>query len=505
LLRILNLTLELIIMINRTWNAIKPALLPLLLATYPTLFHYANNVVITLLPSLLRMLLLNSLLAISIYIAFLIFYKRQAVRAAIAAFVFLIFFNCYGILYNFLLELDIIQIEHYSMLPLFTLMAIYVSWLTAKINDSSLARFWTTAALILGILVAFNVIRIIPHELEKEQQTALADSVPVVSASLPNQAYPDIYYIVLDEFSGFEPMRQYWNFQGVDDFKQFLENKGFFVAEQSHGASTVTLYELATRLNYRDYPCCNNVRIYFAAIANNQVARYLKTEGYTTVTFDESESVFPADLPMQTDYSYSRAPDSTPSSALLDDFGILVINNTMLRAFSNIYEPSIVVPAVKAHKDMLFFTLDKMKDLNEVSSPKFVYVHLLLPHMPFIFDKNGVVITTTYNTNWNDYLGNYIFSINYAEKMIDNILSQADPKRPPIIILQSDHGARNQIYYGNEETLLKDFPEEFKTSILFALYMPGYDTSGLPQDINPINTFPIVFNHLFNADIPLVK
>jgi hypothetical protein len=490
---------------NQIRKAIKSAFLPLLLAVYPALFHYANNVVITLLPSLLQMLLFHSLLAISIYLVFLIFYRDQVARAAVAAFVFLVFFSSYGILYNYLLELDIVQMEHYSMLPLFILLAIYASRLTAQIKDSSLARLWTTLAFILVVLIIFNVIRIIPHELEKEQQTALAASVPAVSTSLPGETYPDIYYIILDEFSGFEPMRQYWNYQGVDDFKRFLENKGFFVAERSHGASKTTLYELATRLNYRDYPCCNKVRTYFTVIADNQVMRYLKAKGYTTVTFDESQSVFPTDLPMQTDYNYTGAPGSIPPSTLLDEFGILVINNTMLSAFSHIYEPYIVVPGLNAHKDMLFFTLDKMKDLNEVPSPKFVYVHLLLPHMPFIFDKNGLVIATTYNTDWNDYLGNYIFSIKYAEKMVANIFSQADQKRPPIIILQSDHGARNEIYYGNEETLLKNFPEEFKTSILFALYMPGYDTSSLPQDINPINTFPIIFNHLFNTEIPLAK
>jgi hypothetical protein len=490
-------------MINRTWN-VKPVLISLLMAVYPALFHYANNVVITLLPSLLRMLIFHSLLAVSVYIAFVMFYRRQPTRAAVAAFVFLVFFNCYGILYDYLWKLDVVQIEHYSLLPFFILIAIYASWLTAKINDLSLARFWTTTALILGILVIFNIIRIIPYELEKEQ-TALAAPAPVVSASLSGETYPDIYYIVLDEFSGFEAMRQYWNYQGVDDFKRFLEDRGFFVAERSHGASKTTLYELATRLNYQDYICCNEYTTYFTVIANNRVMSYLKTKGYTTVTFDESQSVFPTDLPMQTDYNYSGAPDSIPPSTLLDEFGILVINNTMLRAFSHIYEPYIVVPGLNAHKDMLFFTLDKMKDMNEVPSPKFVYVHLLLPHMPFIFDKNGTMIATTYNTDWNDYLGHYIFSIKYTEKMVANIFSQADPKRPPIIILQSDHGARNEIYYGNEETLLKNFPEEFKTSILFALYMPGYDTSSLPQDINPINTFPIIFNHLFNTEIPLAK
>jgi hypothetical protein len=395
-------------------------------------------------------------------------------------------------------------VEHYSLLPAFILAAIYASWLMAKIDDASLARLWTAGVLILGVLAIFNIFRIIPHELAKAQHTTSPVSAATVNGS-SSQVYPDIYFIVLDEFSGLEPMREYWHYQGVNEFKQSLENKGFFVAEQSHGMSIVTLYELATRLNYEDYPCCNEWRNYFAAIADNRAMRYLKTKGYTTVTFDESESAFPTDLPMQTDYAYAGAPNSAQPSGLLDDFGILVVNNTMLRVFSNTYEPLVTVPAVKAHIDMLFFTLDKMKDLDEISSPKFVYIHLLLPHMPFIFDKNGTVITTTYNTNWNDYLGNYIFSLNYAEKMINNILSQADDRRPPIIILQSDHGARNQIYYGNEETLLQNFPEEFKTSILFALYMPGYDTSSLPQDIKPINTFPIVFNYLFKADIPLRK
>jgi hypothetical protein len=87
--------------------------------------------------------------------------------------------------------------------------------------------------------------------------------------------------------------------------------------------------------------------------------------------------------------------------------------------------------------------------------------------------------------------------------MVDNILSQADPTRPPIIILQSDHGARNLKAESPGSVILENYPEEFKTSILFALYVPGYDTSALPQNIDPINTFPIVFNYLFDANIPL--
>jgi hypothetical protein len=87
--------------------------------------------------------------------------------------------------------------------------------------------------------------------------------------------------------------------------------------------------------------------------------------------------------------------------------------------------------------------------------------------------------------------------------MIDNILADADPDNPPVIIIQSDHGARN-IKVGKPGGLsLDDYPMEFSTHILNLMYIPGYDMSQIPQDINPINTFPIVFNFLFHTDIPL--
>jgi hypothetical protein len=160
-------------------------------------------------------------------------------------------------------------------------------------------------------------------------------------------------------------------------------------------------------------------------------------------------------------------------------------------------------PFLKNHRNMIYFTADKVAKLDEVQSPRFVYVHLLLPHVPFMFDANGNVVDQQYRNNWNYYLGNYIFTIQIAEKIVNNLMAAADPKRPPIIILQSDHGARNQIIQDNESTLLKNFPEEYKSNILFALYMPGYDTSTIPQNVNPNNTFPIIFNYLFNDNIPL--
>jgi hypothetical protein len=89
------------------------------------------------------------------------------------------------------------------------------------------------------------------------------------------------------------------------------------------------------------------------------------------------------------------------------------------------------------------------------------------------------------------------------EKMITGILENSNPDNPPVIILQSDHGARNQQTSNPGSAVLENYPEEYQTEIMFALYLPGYDYSQLSQDVDPINTLPIVFNHVFEDSIPL--
>lgn len=490
---------------NRILYFLKPVALPLLLAVLPSFFHYGNNADILLLSSLIRMIMFYGGVGIVLYIIILILNKGHSTQAANAAFAFLVFFNIYGMTYDNMLKLDIVQVEHYTLLPFLMLLAGYTSWFITRVKDSHSIQIWNNAVVILGVLIIFNIIKIIPAEIRKGEKTTTNESILVDANLSADPEYPDIYYIIFDEFSGFEPMRKYWHNEGVDDFVQFLKNKDFFVAEKSHSSTIFTVYELASRLNYKsDYPCCDSYRTYFEAISDSRVAQYLKAKGYTTVAFEELRSSFPSDVDFQYDYFYESDPNSPPVSAtFLDEFGILVTDGTMISAFSQLYKPYVVDPFLKNHRNMIYFTVDKIAKLDEVQSPRFVYVHLLLPHVPFMFDANGNVVDQQYRNDWNYYLGNYIFTTKIAEKIVNNLLAQSDPKRPPIIILQSDHGARNQIIHDNENTLLKNFPEEYKTSILFALYMPGYDTSTIPQDVNPINTFPIIFNHLFDANIPL--
>lgn len=480
---------------------LKAFILPFLMAIYPVLFLYGNNVTILLLPSLQRTLLFYSTIGALFFGIFCFFFKGRVIKAANATFIFLIFFNIYGIVFDFLLKQDLFLVAHYSMLPLFILLAVYITWYVAKVGA---ANFWNGSLIVMSTLVVFNLIKIVPIEVEKYKK-ANEEKVTLTSieSSPANSEYPDIYFIIFDEFAGFDTMRAYWNYHGVNDFIDFAKSKGFFVAENSRASSIGTLHQMAERLNYQEYEVAHTterVHIYDDYIVHNKAMQYLKSKGYSTVVFDETGYFLENTPPIESDYSFGYDSEMNSVGLLFDQFGVLVADNTMLKAFSRKYK--ILDPTLEQHREWIYFTVDKMADLNDIPSPKFVHVHFILPHTPFMFTENGAPVDPKYHYNWNYYLGNYKFSIKIMKDLIDNILSNADPNNQPVIIIQSDHGARN-IKAGPDSVAFEDYPEKYKSLILNIMYLPGYEISQLPQNIKPINTFPIVFNHYFNEDIPL--
>lgn len=480
---------------------LKFFLLPVLASVYPTLFFYGNNVHELTLTDLWQTAIVYVSIAIVTYLAFLIKYRKSPARAANSTFIFLVFFNLYGLIENLLIQLDWFPVHDFITVPLTFLLASYSIWLINKLKDQIATSVWDYLMLVVGALIIYNLAVIAPVEVSKLQKPKPILTENLQAFKIDHQGNPDIYYIILDEFSGLEPMRKYWNNPKVDEFSKYLTDRGFIVFDDPHGSSTNTIYELASRLNYHRYPDAENMEVksyLFDARADNRAMKFLKRKGYTTVTFDGIHSAYSSAPRINADISYNY--EDMPASnlgVLFDDFGVMVADNTLLKVLSPYYK-SI---GTNQHSNFIFYTANHIGDLDEVASPKFVFVHLLIPHAPFMFDATGKINHPDQYTDYNYYLGNYNFSLYLTEKMVSNILSSADPSNPPVIILQSDHGLRNfpKGYTGQ----LENFPEEYKTSILYALLIPGHESSYSAQEMDPINTFPVLFNYLFDANIPL--
>jgi hypothetical protein len=482
-------------------------LLPILISIYPATVVYAENAHILQITSWIRMIGFQALLGLLTFISYSAIQRKVDYYSAISSAIFLIFFNVYGLLFSKLVQFDAFQVTHYSLLPLYLLISVTVSLVINRFSDVLIEKVWQILSFILTILIAYNLIVIIPTEIAKINNSL--NSGREITIDNPNSQVdsPDIYYIIFDEFSGFPPMKEYWGFEGVDEFVKILEEKGFQVTDNSHASSIDTLHQMASRLNYRNYPLGGEYSdTYFKDISDNRAMQFLKARGYTTIVFDETKVSFayPAKPSIIADINYENDPESMnsdSSGSLFDDYGSIVADKTMLLVFEDLYK--IHNPELQKHKNMIYFTVSEMGELEKSEQPIFVYAHLMIPHMPFMFDENGNIVEPAYHQNWDYYLGNYKFAINIAEKLVNNILSQYPADDLPIIILQSDHGARNKGTSNLGSKILEGFDEEYKTSILNAILLPGCEKITLSDDFNPINTFPVVFDCAFGVDVPV--
>lgn len=482
-------------------------ILPIILAIYPATVVYAENAHILQVSSWFRMIRFQTLTAFLVFIVYSLIQRRLGYRSAISTAIFLIFFNVYGLIFTKLVQFDIFPVTHFSLFPIYLLISIALSQMIARIKETLSKKIWQVFVVVVGVLLVYNLIVFIPIELTKLKNSKVSNLEGTVDTLVNRADSPDIYYIVFDEFSGFQPMREYWGYAEIDEFKEYLMQKGFQVTEDSHASSIDTLHQTASRLNYRRYPLGGGYsNTYFSDIADNRVMQFLKAQGYKTVVFDETKVSFayPAKPSVNADINYENDPESVNSDAsgsLFDEYGSIVADKTMLLIIGNLYK--IHNPELQKHRNMIYFTAAEMGRLRNPGEPVFVYSHLMIPHMPFMFDENGNSVNPAYHQNWDYYLGNYKFTINIAKRIVENILAQYPPDDLPIIILQSDHGARNKGTSNQGSKILEGFNEDYKTSILNAMLLPNCENVELPDNFDPINTFPIVFKCAFGVDMSI--
>jgi hypothetical protein len=479
-------------------NDLKSLLLPVLWAAYPVVFLYSHNAAISQPSSMALPVLVVAILAVALFGLFLVF-QRRAVYAGLSTLAFFVFFHSYGALYTRLVNYERFQVEHYTLLPLVVVCAFYLAFFVTKLKPETAVNIRNILLLLAAGLVVWNILQALPAEIEKARTRAAGQIILPAAVAAENS--PDIYYLVFDEYAGFKALREYWGDREIDAFAGFLREKDFFVAENSRSETTDTLHEMASRLNLVRYPVdLEDYNLFFEAIANNRVMQILKSRGYTTVVFDGASVLYSTKKPINADYNFvydeSRADTSGISP---DEFAVLFFDQTMARAFSYLYALNNATNDL--NQNMILYSLEKVLDLDEIPGPKFVYLHVMLPHMPVMFDEKGGPVDLKHREDWNYYPGQHKYATQRARQIIDQILRDADPQRPPIIILQSDHGARNHEPSSPDGVVLENYDDAYMTMIMNALYLPGYDYSRLSDDLAPVETFVIVLNHYFDAGV----
>jgi hypothetical protein len=494
---------------------------PILIALYPVVAFLGANVGHVALASGLRAaavcLLLAALLWGGLRLAL-----RDSARAAVLTTAGLVLFFSYGHVYSIVDALDWgadLGRDRY-LLPAFGLVFVASAlWILQRTRNlkliTSVLNIFAAAAFLLPLsqvlLYPIRSPRVPPPS---EGDTAVTDGELPALMIQPGETPPDIYYIILDTYTRDDVLQQSLSYDNAW-FTSQLEELGFYVADCSSSNYSRTMMSVASSLNlgYMDdfapQMLAERTDPYRldTVIQQSVLRRALEAAGYRTIAL--ASGFAPTEWKDADIYLSPRREmrmnlfgglNETESYLLKGSAGVLVY-----RFFPRLpFETRLKLDyAYVEHRQRILFTLEELPAIASMVGPKLVFVHLLAPHEPFVFTQDGGYVErrTPFTLNndeetweWEAYSSGYVGQLAYLNarllEVVQDILGAS--ATPPVIVLQGDHGIRR---------MEEDWAQ---VAILNAYYFPGQAGEGLYPTISPVNTFRLLFEDSFGADLGLL-
>ena len=482
---------------------------PFLFSIFSPLALLANNIVEVEYQVVIRPLLISLALSIGLFFVLGLILRDWHKDALITGLILVLFYS-YGQVYDFLQNHPVLGFNfgrHRILIIFYIIFMMIGGWLILKkvsIN-TSITYFLNFLSIFLLIYPFYRVISFtIGSDYDNKQGKSLVTSDQ--SISLPNNP-PDIYYIITDSYTRADALQKSFHFDN-SAFLTELRSLGFYVADCSRANYNHTKSSLSSSLNMEYLlEIKNDLKIdvikdghYASLIQHSLVRTLLENVGYKTISFD-------------TDFSWSRLKDAyifyTPDNSQtiyssIQPFETMFLKSTAfligLDAHSKVLQQTIqdIKYPFSHHLARERLIVEKLPRIPDIRGPKFVFVHIIIPHFPFIFTPDGqfqtdpgyysgkgnIAINEEYKKK--GYLNQVQFDNNQLLVIIKTLL--ADSKTPPIIIIQGDHGLNG----------------ENRFVILNAYYLPGNGNALLYPQITPVNTFRVIFNTYFGSHFELL-
>jgi len=486
---------------------------PFLFALFPILALYAFNIaqmpthqiIIPIGTAILSTLLLWTALN-------LIFKDKR--KSGLLVFMILFLFFSYGHFHKGLATTGLEIGKHRYLVPMWILLFVLMTFLIIK-TSSSLYNHTLILNFITAFLVISSLIQIVPFELKRwstEKKVVAArnsssfDMEASESFSENTVKTPDIYYLIFDRYANSNVLKQSFGYDN-SDFTNYLTEQGFYVASESQANYPRTLMSLASSLNmeYLDYLTVvkesKDHTVIYDMVQDYRVWRLLKARGYKFIHFGDWWD--PTRINRFADMNFNYTPLGS------NGFAELLLNTTILKPAIETF-----IGDLKArNRARVLNNFQELADVPKIDGPKFVFVHMLLPHDPYMFDQNGEPVTDedeAARSEVENYINQLIFTNKRIKLLIDEILSES--ASPPIIIIQSDEGpfvapevqASDFVITGDWSTVS---PEVLEThmKIFNAYYLPNFDQALLYETVSPVNSFRIIFNFYFGTDYGLLE
>lgn len=501
---------------------------PILIALFPVLFLYSQNMDgfplrVILVPTII--LIVFAAVAWSLMARVL----KGAERAALLISFFMLLFFSYGHAYH--ATWHYFSIEPFTcgpkkvLVPVLSLLFVVGAFFIIR-TKRSLIMLTRLVNFSSAVLVIFPLFSIVTHSLAAIASPEFpgAEPLPLIRAELSSPAsHPDIYYIILDGYGREDILQELYDYDNRTFLDQ-LATKGFHVIADAQANYCQTTLSLASSLNMRYLdptndrldPDSDNRSLTEQMVLQSEVHRLLRTMGYTSVAFStgyRSTEIVTADVYFE----------MGTNLWFLDEFQNGLLNTTPIPAIMNrarrlpFLGKGIGQAQSDSHRDRILSVFRHLRSMRSDSRPQFVFAHVITPHPPFLFGRDGEhlypegVFTHAdgshligpFLASTEEYVRKYVNQLTYINQLalaaVDSILARS--VRPPVILLQADHGPGSQLDWDNiDSTNVRE-----RLSILNAYYLPDSGDTLLYDGITPVNTFRLIFNHYFGSDYEFLE
>jgi len=493
--------------VTRIFKKILPILHPFFFSLYPVLNLYAVNLGQVTFSQVQRSLLFFLGLA-ALLLAVLRLLLKDWERAGVAASLLLLMVFTFGQLQLSLRGLFSSQAWGWLWkgtlfafwLALFSLVGWLLIFRLRRVRDVS--RIFNLVGgfliLIVGGQIAFGLNRTPPVVAAAHVETPAAQDL--LPQATPSGAKPDIYYIILDDYGQGQMLKDLY---GLDNsaFLDGLRARGFTIAEDSHSNYNQTILSLASTLNldYLDrlvalHPEQNDRQALVERVKSNTAMRFLKEHGYQTIVIASG-------------YEFTEIDGADVFLAprvQINSFESMLISS----AFAEVGLKQAMQTSYRMEVLQRFSILESMASRP---GPKFVFAHIVLPHPPFVFDRQGgprepKILGFSDGSHLGlppaEYIDAYNEQLLYANRLVNSLVDSIlkNSATEPVIILQGDHGPGARLDWTSlEASCIRE-----RLSILNAYYLPGGKTMqevGLYPSITPVNSFRLIFDAYLDTQL----
>lgn len=434
---------------------------------------------------------------------------RDLRKAGLACFLFLVAFFFYAKLHRWVANWPVVG-SHRVLLSACLILLGWLAWRIGRLRRSLEATTLLLNVITAGALAypvvklgAFHLMRIPSHG-AVEQFLA---GRPQPQAARRPQPLPDIYYFIFDRYGSQDVLSARYGFDN-SAFYEFLRGKGFYIATESHSNYLRTAFSLSSSLNliYLDGlaaalgPDDKDWNPLFRLLEDHVVGRFLKTQGYRFI--HAGSWWWPTRQNHYADENLNwNAALPAPNLRLLVDF-------TMLKPLGE--ELGIEWLDIRRQQwQRERYKFQQIAAIARRPEPTFTFAHFILPHDPFVFDRDGSFLPEAVmrqRTAEQNYRNQVLATNELIRALVERLL--ADSETPPVIVLQADEGPAPERFRrdGFRFDWRTATPEELqeKTGIFNAYLLPGAGDVSLYPSITPVNSFRLIFNAYFGTGLPLL-